>query len=395
MAVASRYLPSSRSPAALRYPPMVPIRKKAYARAGLAGNPSDGYFGKTLSVAVRDFWAEAAISESDELVLTPSREDQGRFASVDALVRDVRLHGYYGGLRLVKATVKRFAEYCRREGHALGDRNFTLRYESNIPRQVGLAGSSAIVVATLRCLMEFHGVEIPTPLPAVVGVGRGRRRVGRSRRPARPRHPGVRRARVHGFRPRANGRARRSAVRGLRGDGPGPAAAAVLGLQRRGRRADRGLPRQPPRPFSTGRAGSARSDCAPGRPGGASPLGPDRGRCRAIRTAAGRQLRAAPLDLSFAGRADGHGPTVRGAWERRPILPAPAAPSSARIRTTRCSCACRPSLGPSAAASCGQPSKSLRAWSKDGAWHWGSGTQPQPLWPVRHNRPLPIRRICR
>ena len=77
------------------------------------------------------------------------------------MVRDVRLHGYYGGLRLVKATVKRFAEYCRREGHALADRNFTLRYESNIPRQVGLAGSSAIVVAALRCLMEFHGVEIP------------------------------------------------------------------------------------------------------------------------------------------------------------------------------------------------------------------------------------------
>ena len=140
---------------------MVPIRKRAYARAGLAGNPSDGYFGKTLSIVVRNFWAEATLSESDELVLTPSREDQGRFASIDALVRDVRLHGYYGGLRLVKATVKRFAEYCRREGHALADRNFTLRYESNIPRQVGLAGSSAIVVAALRCLMEFHGVEIP------------------------------------------------------------------------------------------------------------------------------------------------------------------------------------------------------------------------------------------
>jgi glucuronokinase len=140
---------------------MDPIRKKAYARAGLAGNPSDGYFGKTLSVVVRNFWAEATLWESDELVLTPSREDQGRYASMDALVRDVRLHGYYGGLRLVKATVKRFAEYCRREGHALGDRNFTLRYESNIPRQVGLAGSSAIIVATLRCLTEFHGVEIP------------------------------------------------------------------------------------------------------------------------------------------------------------------------------------------------------------------------------------------
>jgi glucuronokinase len=36
-----------------------------------------------------------------------------------------------------------------------------VRYETTIPRQVGLAGSSAIIVATLRCLMEFYDVEIP------------------------------------------------------------------------------------------------------------------------------------------------------------------------------------------------------------------------------------------
>jgi glucuronokinase len=47
------------------------------------------------------------------------------------------------------------------QGHALDGRNFSIRYQSNIPRQVGLAGSSAIIVATLRCLMEFYGVEIP------------------------------------------------------------------------------------------------------------------------------------------------------------------------------------------------------------------------------------------
>jgi glucuronokinase len=43
----------------------------------------------------------------------------------------------------------------------LHDRNFSVRYTSNIPRAVGLAGSSAIIVATLRALMEFYGVEIP------------------------------------------------------------------------------------------------------------------------------------------------------------------------------------------------------------------------------------------
>ena len=137
------------------------IRKTAYARAGLIGNPSDGYFGKTLAVAVRDFQAEVTLYEWDRIEMVLSRHDQTRFDSIDELVQDVRLHGYYGGIRLVKATVKKFVEYCRREGLLLHSRNFSVRYESNIPRQVGLAGSSAIIVATLRCLMEFYGVEIP------------------------------------------------------------------------------------------------------------------------------------------------------------------------------------------------------------------------------------------
>jgi glucuronokinase len=140
---------------------MLLIRKRAYARAGLIGNPSDGYYGKTLSLVVRNFRAEATLYEWDQIEVVLSHHDRSRFDSVAELVRDVRLHGYYGGIRLVKATIKKFVEYCWREGLQLHSKNFSVRYESNIPRQVGLAGSSAIIVATLRCLMEFYGVEIP------------------------------------------------------------------------------------------------------------------------------------------------------------------------------------------------------------------------------------------
>jgi glucuronokinase len=136
------------------------VRQRGYARAGLVGNPSDGYHGKTISVIVRNFYAEAILYEWEELELLPSQEDHSRFASIGELARDVNLHGYYGGLRLVKATIKRFVDYCRGR-HPLHPRNFSIRYESNIPRQVGLAGSSAIIVATLRALMEFYGVRIP------------------------------------------------------------------------------------------------------------------------------------------------------------------------------------------------------------------------------------------
>jgi glucuronokinase len=137
------------------------IRRRAHARAGLVGNPSDGYNGKTLSVIVRNFSAECILYEWEDVELVWTEQDQSRFRSVGDLVRDVRLHGYYGGMRLVKATVKKFVEYCLRQNLPLHDRNFSIRYQSDIPRQVGLAGSSAIIVATLRCLCDFYSVTIP------------------------------------------------------------------------------------------------------------------------------------------------------------------------------------------------------------------------------------------
>jgi glucuronokinase len=139
------------------------IRTHGFARAGLIGNPSDGYHGKTISIIVRDFRAEVILYEWERLELVLSQEDQSRFDSIGELARDVRLHGYYGGIRLVKATIKKFIEYCDGR-HRLHDRNFSVRYESNIPRCVGLAGSSAIIVATLRALMRFYDVQIPLHL---------------------------------------------------------------------------------------------------------------------------------------------------------------------------------------------------------------------------------------
>src|SRR5258708_31033161 len=128
------------------------IRRRAYARAGLVGNPSDGYHGKTISLIVRNLHAEVVLYEWEEVEVIGSEQDQSRFGSVWELARDVKLHGYYGGIRLVKATIKKFVEYCQAQKCALHDRNFSIRYQSTIPRQLGLARPSAILVATLRCL---------------------------------------------------------------------------------------------------------------------------------------------------------------------------------------------------------------------------------------------------
>ena len=158
------------------------IRTKAYARAGLVGNPSDGYHGKTISLIVKNFRADLVIYEWPELEIIPTRQDHCRFDSLDDFLRDQRLNGYYGGLRLIKASIKRFAEHCRKNEIDLPPENFSLRYSSNIPRQVGLAGSSAIVTATMRALCRFYDVRLPKEiLPGLIlsvekdelGIGAG------------------------------------------------------------------------------------------------------------------------------------------------------------------------------------------------------------------------------
>ena len=51
---------------------MLLIRKRAFARAGLVGNPSDGYFGRTISLILRNHWAEVTLYEWDQVELVLS-----------------------------------------------------------------------------------------------------------------------------------------------------------------------------------------------------------------------------------------------------------------------------------------------------------------------------------
>ena len=147
---------------------METIRTRSFARAGLLGNPSDGYFGKTLSFTFTQFGVELAMSESSRIRFQQGEVDDATFASMDEMSRNLRLYGYYGGIRLLKATAKRFFDWCQEQGVALPKRNFTVEYKINIPRLVGLSGSSAICSAMLKALMKFYEVTIPLELQPTI-----------------------------------------------------------------------------------------------------------------------------------------------------------------------------------------------------------------------------------
>ena len=131
---------------------------RAYARAGVVGNPSDLFGGSVLSLTFDAFWAQAVVYESPTLRIVPSYHDTQVFPGVHSLIERRKQFGYYGGVRLVEATIVRLHRYCEENGISLGRDNFTVEYGTTIPFGVGLGGSSAIVTATLRALMGFYGL---------------------------------------------------------------------------------------------------------------------------------------------------------------------------------------------------------------------------------------------
>jgi glucuronokinase len=142
------------------------IKTRAFPRAALIGNPSDGYHGKTIAFVFSNYYAEVQLYESPELDLMPSLRDHSSFKSIRHLSEDVSLYGYYGGIRLLKSTIKKFYDYCERNAIELDDRNFTVRYQTTIPNRLGLAGSSDIITACTRALKRFYNVKIAKPILA-------------------------------------------------------------------------------------------------------------------------------------------------------------------------------------------------------------------------------------
>ena len=125
------------------------------ARINLAGNPSDGYGGAVLSTVVPPLAARVRATVSHSMTVTgPERS----WRSVAELRRETERFGHDGGDRLVTAavvTLDRFLPPAHRRPP------LHVEWSTTIPRSVGLGGSSAIVVATMRAALGCWGLEVP------------------------------------------------------------------------------------------------------------------------------------------------------------------------------------------------------------------------------------------
>ncbi|CAL5220579.1 g2617 [Coccomyxa viridis] len=135
------------------------ITQRVYARIGLLGNPSDSYYGKTISLSLANFFAEVTLKACHAIRFAPHPlHDGGEYESWDGFRIRLDGEGYGGGVRLLKAMCKVFMHECEKKGVQLPEKYFELSYETNIPRQAGLSGSSAIACAALNCLLMYYDV---------------------------------------------------------------------------------------------------------------------------------------------------------------------------------------------------------------------------------------------
>ena len=135
----------------------------AHARAGLLGNPSDGYGGKAIGLCMADLSAQAFVEPAEGLRVLGDGNAVAVFSGFEDLGKDFARGGFEHGLGLLKAALHRFGQ--AHAGRLREDPNdprlqFSIRFETDIPLQVGLAGSSAIVIAALRALADWFGFSL-------------------------------------------------------------------------------------------------------------------------------------------------------------------------------------------------------------------------------------------
>jgi galactokinase/mevalonate kinase-like predicted kinase len=121
------------------------IRASAPGRAGIVGNPTDGYGGTVIATS---------LAERATVTLTPASETLLEIGGHLALIRsrdDLVLDGSFTDI--AKAVLTQFDS-------APTEKPFHLTAETNIPIQAGLSGSTALLVAILGAVLHLLDLNL-------------------------------------------------------------------------------------------------------------------------------------------------------------------------------------------------------------------------------------------
>jgi len=83
------------------------VRREAYARAGLLGNPSDIYGGRVIALALANFRASVAIEPAATLEIVPGADDRLEHPSLREAAAALDAYGCDDGVRLLRACLRK------------------------------------------------------------------------------------------------------------------------------------------------------------------------------------------------------------------------------------------------------------------------------------------------
>lgn len=151
-----RYAPTSNGD---RVALVEPLAVTVPAAAGLIGAPADQLGGRVLGVALANHRAWAQLEPADGVVIR-SDDDAPAWRSMRELSDEVDRYGHGGSRSLVTAALRTVHRHAMRVGASVSQEGFSLRYGSDIPRQLGFGGSTALVVAVQDVVCRHLGLRI-------------------------------------------------------------------------------------------------------------------------------------------------------------------------------------------------------------------------------------------
>jgi len=122
------------------------VVRRVPARVGLVGNPSDGYGGAVLGTVVPGLIATVTAAPSDDVEFG------------------------VGDRRIISAALSTLTEHIRSTRADPGQRGVRLTWTTNIPRSVGLAGSSALAVGVIDATAALWNVPLDRRVVAALAL---------------------------------------------------------------------------------------------------------------------------------------------------------------------------------------------------------------------------------
>ncbi|MEM0465573.1 MAG: hypothetical protein QXW97_02620 [Candidatus Pacearchaeota archaeon] len=141
------------------------IKKIAYPRISIAGNPSDGFWGSCISACFLNFKTESTIKSSNKFILKNYKsilkiKNINLLKKIFALFPTKEFNNSLEKHKLALAVIKTFFDFCKLNNIDFDIKPFKLEYKSNIPYSCGFSGSTALSISILRALDEFYKTNI-------------------------------------------------------------------------------------------------------------------------------------------------------------------------------------------------------------------------------------------